>query len=111
MKIEILNERKNPHMKRKEILIKISHPGVSTPSTVVLQQYLSKEIGTNPEKIDIKNIFSEVGIGRSNSKIYIWEENKVADLSKKEEKPAEPSENTSVETPAPVEEKTETKTE
>ena len=94
MKVNITNEKENPLLKRKELDIVIEHENEATPSKAALQQILSKQLGKEPEFIDIKNIFSDRGISSSKSLVFVWEEKKVEDLSKvvkekKEKKPAE----------------------
>ena len=79
-------------MKRKELDLLIDHTGMATPPVAAFQQLLAKELKTAPEKIEVKNIFSLFGAAKANSKVYIWDENKVEDLNKpKEEVAAEPA--------------------
>ncbi|MEM7819321.1 MAG: hypothetical protein QXD48_00650 [Candidatus Aenigmatarchaeota archaeon] len=88
MKVKIVERKNNPYLKRDELVIEIDHTGECTPSKAALQQWLSKELGKDVEKIDIRNIFSSKGSPISRSHVFLWEENKVNDLSKvvKEEK-------------------------
>ena len=86
MKTTIKDQKDNPFLKRKEMLIEIDHSAASTPSKAALQQLLSKELKEELEKIDIRTIYSGHGLAKSESKVFIWHEKKVKDLSKKESK-------------------------
>ncbi len=92
MKIEISSKKDNPFLKREELIINIVHEKEATAQKAALQQLLSKELGKEPEQIEIRNIFSEKGKQESKAKVFVWEEKKVKDLSKevkKEEKAKE----------------------
>ncbi|MBI5347680.1 MAG: hypothetical protein HZB66_03655 [Candidatus Aenigmarchaeota archaeon] len=82
MKTVIEKETMNPYMKRKEVDITLEHHGTATPNKAVVQQTAAQELGSKLEKVEVKNIFSIGGEGRSKAKIFIWEEKKVPDLSK-----------------------------
>lgn len=82
MKISIISEKNNPLLLRKELKIDIEHDNSATPSKTELQQFLSKEFKKDVEQIDIRNIFSDSGISKSKAKVFLWEEKRVADLSK-----------------------------
>ena len=82
MKTSIINEKDNPLLKRKELSIKIEHDGSATPKKAELQQLVAKEFKKDVEQVDIRNIFSDSGISSSKAKVFLWEEKKVADLSK-----------------------------
>ena len=107
MKTEISNEKENPYLKRKELSIIIDHADAPTPSTAALQQLLAKELNSQPEKVDVRNIYTNRGRQVSKAKVFVWEEAKVADLSKpaegeKKEGEAAPAESAA---PAPAEAK------
>jgi small subunit ribosomal protein S24e len=100
MKIDIVNEKNNPLLKRKELSIEIEHDSAATPAKAALQHLLSKQLNKDLEFIDIRNIFSGGGVPKSKAKVFVWEEKKAQDLSKivkvkkeakpkEEEKPAE----------------------
>ena len=80
-------------MKRKEVILTVDHNASPTPTRAALQQVLSKELGINPQHIDIRNIYSHIGRQASRAKVFVWEQPKVLDLSqiKAEEKKAETS--------------------
>ena len=91
MKIEIVERKNNPFLKREELKIKIEHLGEKTPEKAAFQIFLSKELGEHANKIDIRKIFSKPGIGMSDSTVYIWKEKVVPVLSEvKKAKKAQP---------------------
>lgn len=87
MKFVIVNENDNPHLKRKELMISLDHVGGATPSMAGLQSLLSKEFKLEPEKVEIKSIFSLKGRNSSKAKVFLWEENRADDLNKPKEQP------------------------
>jgi ribosomal protein S24E len=86
MKTTIENEKENPYMERKELAVKLEHDKEATPTKAALQKEISTLQKKDVENVEIVNIFSEHGIGASNAKVYIWNEKKVKDLSKVDEK-------------------------
>ena len=81
MQLEILEEKDNVLLKRKELKLNIKHPGSPTPK----KQDLIKEIATKysvPEEFVVVNyIFSKKGVQESFAKVKIYQE-----LPKKEVK-------------------------
>ena len=101
MKVEIVESKENPLLKRKEIVGLISHEGEPTPSKASVQAYISKIENVDPKHVDVKKIFSpKSGILQSKILVYIWEEKEVPVLEEKKavekegegEKPEESSE-------------------
>ncbi len=92
MKTEIAKEKYNPFMKRKELVVGIENPEEPTPQKAALQQLLAKEIGKEVEHIEVYDIMPENGMPKATAHVFIWDEKKAKDLSKKEEKPEVPAE-------------------
>lgn len=92
MKINVVKEKENSFLKRKELFVEIEHEKKATPTKASVQHLIAKQVNVSIEHVDIKNIFSLTGMPKSTSKIFIWKEKKVDDLSKvkkkKEEKQA-----------------------
>ena len=82
VKIKIESEKDNPYLKRKELDIIIEHPAAPTPQLSAVQQFLAKTLKKDVQQVEVKNIFSFSGASKSESKIFVWEEKKVPDLSK-----------------------------
>ncbi|MBI2583649.1 MAG: hypothetical protein HYW25_03210 [Candidatus Aenigmarchaeota archaeon] len=86
---QTLKEKNNPHMKRKELMLLWEHIAGATPSRSGIQSLLSKEWSVEPEKVDIKSIFSLKGRPQSRVKVYVWEQPRIQNLSQAKESPAE----------------------
>lgn len=109
MKIEIIKEKDNAFLKRKEFSVKIEHEKASTPSKASLQQLFSKQFNHSVDSIEIINIFSDHGFSHSLARIFVWSEKKVHDLSqiRKSEESSEKSDKKSDESAEKSEEKKE----
>ncbi len=82
MNIEIIEDKYNPILKRREIKAVISHEGKPTPSKEEIKNFASQFFNADLEKIEICKIFSKRGIGKSDIKIRIWD----IEVPKKEDK-------------------------
>ena len=91
MRHSTISEKHNPYMKRKEFVLKLDHPEAPTPANAGLQQHLAKEWKAEPEQVEIRHIYSQVGRQSSKAHVFLWEEKKTKDLSKAAE-PAKPAE-------------------
>ena len=83
MRFEILNEKQNPLMKRKELIVNLDYEGGATPSKQALSELLSKEINSTSEKIDISKIQSELGRSRGKAWIKVYEDKVTEKKTKK----------------------------
>lgn len=90
MKIDIINDKENPLMKRRELLVSIDFDKGSTPSKADLQKFLTEQLKANIENLEISKILSEVGLSKGKAWIKIWKEKKIPLYSeiKKEKKEA-----------------------
>lgn len=82
MKIEIVNEKDNPFMERREIKINIVHEKEPTPNKAAVQKVLSKELKKEPVHIEVRQIISRGGMGFSDAKVFVWKEPRAKDLEK-----------------------------
>jgi small subunit ribosomal protein S24e len=87
MKIEIKSEKNNPLLKRKELLIEAVHENEPTPSRAALQELVTKQFGYEPEKTDVRSIYTDGGSCCSQVKVFVWAE-KIPVRVKKEKKKA-----------------------
>lgn len=101
MKTNVIEEKENPLLKRKELLISVDYEGKSTPSKAELQKLLAQEMNANIENLEISKVLSETGLSRGKAWIKVWDEKKVevyVDKSKKAEEGQEaPAEETKTE--------------
>jgi len=70
---EIVSEKYNPLVKRREVVLKIGHVGVGTPSRKVLRAELAKLFNVNVENVYVRKIETENGIGVSLIKAHIYD--------------------------------------
>ena len=86
MKIDVMEKRNNPFMKRIDLMLSIDHTGKPTPRKDELVKTIAEKFKSVPEKVEIVYIFTETGKARSKAKARIWKE-KVPEKKKlKEEK-------------------------
>ncbi|MBR9682247.1 MAG: hypothetical protein GOV02_01095 [Candidatus Aenigmarchaeota archaeon] len=88
MNMEVVTEKANPLMKRKEIVLAIVYAS-STPSKADMQVAVAKQFGSDLNKVEITKIMSTHG--KATGKIWasIWEEKEIAIYGKKDEPKAE----------------------
>ena len=78
MDIQVISEKENPLLKRKEILASIDYQGGSTPSKADLQKTLADHFKVSIDSVEISKILSEIGMSKGKVWIKIWQEKKVA---------------------------------
>jgi ribosomal protein S24E len=83
MKFNVIEEKENPLLKRKELLLSIDYEGGSTPSKADMQKFLSEQLNANIENLEISKVLSEMGMARGKAWVKIWEEKKIELYSKK----------------------------
>ncbi len=100
MKVEILDRKKNPLMKREEIVFSVDHDGKATPARKDLFKEISGKLKVKEDLLIIDKIFSATGKSQSNLKVLVYkkkddipkgklEKMKSRMEKKKEEKPKE----------------------
>jgi ribosomal protein S24E len=90
MKFQVIEEKENPVLKRKEVLISLDYEKGSTPSKAELQKVLSEQLNANMENVEISKILSEIGRPVGKAWIKVWQEKKVplySELKKEKEEP------------------------
>ncbi len=65
MKVDIEERKKNPLIDRRSIKGTVDHTEEPTPSADSLRAFLSEELGTDEENIEIKKIFTIKGMHKS----------------------------------------------
>jgi len=76
MEIEVIEEKENPFLNRKELKLKLKHIGANTPSKADLTKELTSKYSVAENQIIIDFIFSMKGIGESIAKVKILPEGK-----------------------------------
>lgn len=80
MKMEIINEKKNPVLKRDEHRIRLEHKGKATPSRFELAKEVSRLLKTKEDLIIIDKILSRRG--KQESDVYVLSYKKTDDMPK-----------------------------
>ena len=65
MKVDIKERKNNPLLDRKELKGIIDHTGEATPSSEALEKFLSEELGTEEDNIEVDKIFTIKGMNES----------------------------------------------
>ena len=116
MKFQVIEEKENPVIKRREIIISLDYEGKSTPSRAELQKILAERFKANIESVEISKVLSEVGLTKGKAWVKIWQDKKIpiyAEMKKekaekpveKKEKPKEAPKVEAAKTPEKIEEK------
>ena len=90
MDIQVISEKENLLLKRREVLASIDYQGGSTPSKADMQKTLADHFKVNVDNLEISKIISDVGMPKGKAWIKIWQEKKVpiySELKKKKEEP------------------------
>jgi len=80
MKTEIISEKDNPLMKRKEYWLMVDHAGKETPNRHDLLPAIAKKLGSKEDLTLLDKIFTERGAAQSRVKVMVY--------SKKDDFPA-----------------------
>ncbi|MET1160681.1 MAG: 30S ribosomal protein S24e [Thermoprotei archaeon] len=70
---EIVEEKYNPLIKRKEVVIKIAHIGKSTPPKGLVRIEVAKLYGTDLDRVYVRKLETEYGIGVTNVYVHIYD--------------------------------------
>jgi len=70
---EIVKEWYNPLVKRKELIVRIAHIGRTTPSRGLIRVELAKAYGVDVERVYVRKIDTEYGMGVSNVEVHIYD--------------------------------------
>jgi len=73
MNIEILNERENKPLGRREITFQIDHPGKSTPSRADILAKIVAQFNADAATVAISTLENNFGIGRITGSAHIYQ--------------------------------------
>jgi len=73
MKIEIISQKENPLLKRKEIELAVDYEKGAAASKAVVSEFLQKNFSAAAESIEVVGIFSEYGAAKGKARARIWE--------------------------------------
>jgi len=93
MKMDVVEKKENPFLKRIDLMLSIDHTRKATPKRDELEKMIADKFKSVPEKVEIVYIFSEAGLAKSKVKARVWKEKIVVKKEKKKEKkPEKPKE-------------------
>ena len=72
MKIEILEEKENKPLSRKEISFRVEHIGTTTPSRADVKSKIVAQFDANASAVVITNLDTQFGIGITNGSARIY---------------------------------------
>lgn len=72
MKIEILSEKENKPLARKEIAFKIDHAGASTPSREDIRAKLVAQFDADASAVVVSTLNTHYGIGVTEGSMHIY---------------------------------------
>ena len=72
--MEILEDKENPFLKRREVKVRIDHPNQATPSKTKITEMVAEKLGVKKELVEVKKVFSACGKASCVVKIYVKHE-------------------------------------
>jgi small subunit ribosomal protein S24e len=72
MKIEILSEKENKPLARKEIIFRVDHSGAKTPSRNDIQSKIVAQFDADPAAVIIRFLNTKYGIGLTKGSACIY---------------------------------------
>ncbi|MEM2282594.1 MAG: hypothetical protein QXH26_03500 [Candidatus Hadarchaeales archaeon] len=72
MELEIVKERENPLLERREVEFRVSHAGAPTPRRVEVLDLLSKKLGVDPNLVVIRRISTLHGKNYSSGLAHLY---------------------------------------
>lgn len=70
---EIVEERYNPLIKRREVVLRIAHIGKTTPSRGAVRVGIARHYGVDVARVVVKRVVSERGMGVSRAHVHIYD--------------------------------------
>ena len=90
MKIETVEQKENPLLKRKELILKLDYEGAATPSKKAVSDELAKTLSVPVENVEIRKLITEFGRSMGKAWVKVWDE-KPPEKKKKAAAPAAPA--------------------
>ena len=70
---EVVEEKYNPLINRKEITLIIYHIGKGTPQRKTVREKVAVAYGVEINRVYVRNILGEFGIGRSKAIVHVYD--------------------------------------
>ncbi|MGD2073170.1 MAG: 30S ribosomal protein S24e [Candidatus Thorarchaeota archaeon] len=72
MKIEILEEKENKPLSRKEISFRVEHMGTTTPNRADIKSKIVAQFDADASSVVVTNLYTHFGIGITNGSARIY---------------------------------------
>ncbi|MFX0092809.1 MAG: 30S ribosomal protein S24e [Candidatus Hodarchaeota archaeon] len=74
LEINIIKDKENPLLKRREVTAYIEHPGQATPTRETARNKLAAMLNTDSDQTALISLFTEYGRQRTKAKVHIYED-------------------------------------
>ncbi len=71
---KIVEDRKNPLLRRRELLVEIWHIGLPTPTRLEVRQKVAEMLGVNVDSVFVRHIYTEFGWGKSKVEVHVYDD-------------------------------------
>ncbi|MCI4362908.1 MAG: hypothetical protein L3K13_01180 [Thermoplasmata archaeon] len=79
MEVKVLEERKNPLLKRTELLFEVAHPGGASPRRSEVQGELAKQLKVPKERLIVESMHARFGIAQTRGEALVYATNEARD--------------------------------
>ncbi len=79
MKAKVMEETRNPVLRRKEILVELTHDEKGTPERLATRDFLASELDEKPENVYVVKIEGKTGLKRSLCHVEVYESKELAE--------------------------------
>lgn len=70
---EVVGDKYNPLVKRRELSLIVHHESKSTPMRINLRVAVAEKLGADIQRVYVRSIYSEYGVGVSRAGVYIYD--------------------------------------
>lgn len=79
MKAKVIEDKRNPVLKRREMIVEVSHDEKGTPERLTLREFMSKQFDEKIENLYVVKIEGRTGSDKSLCHIEIYESRELAE--------------------------------
>lgn len=79
MELNLISERYNPLLKRREISVEINHPGEGTPTRASARELLTSKLKTDKGKLVIRKMTTKTGMNKTFCEVEVYEDPNLMD--------------------------------
>ncbi|MHA1409397.1 MAG: 30S ribosomal protein S24e [Candidatus Odinarchaeia archaeon] len=77
-KFELISEKKNPLLQRKELEYRLIHSFNSTPTRVEVRKKIAAKLNVDIDKVYVKNLIGLAGKNETKAVIHVYDNKKIA---------------------------------